>query len=200
MQLLYSSNSPYARKCRVLILEKGLEKRIKLVEVQPLDDPTRLHAANPLGKVPALIRESGPALFDSPIICEYIDTLNDELWAPARGERRIVVMRQQAMADGLMDLVMGRRIELNRDITLRYPYWAERWERGIDRTLDVLEAEKSQFSSSADQGALSIAVALGYLDFRYPELDWRTARPGLAAFAARWFARDSFIATAPPGP
>jgi glutathione S-transferase len=198
MQLFYSPTSPYARKCRALIIEKSLESKIELVEVSPLDDPAALHAANPLGKVPALIRKSGPALINSPLICEFIDTLNDDRWIPGNGESRILVMRQQAVADGLMDLTIGRRIEKNRDAKLQYPLWVERWERGIARTLEQLDRERQQFERSVDHGALSIAVALSYLDLRYAELDWRAAHPELGAFLGRWEARDSLKMTAPP--
>lgn len=198
MQLFYSSTSPYARKCRALIIEKSLESRIELVEVSPLDDPASLHEANPLGKVPALIRKSGPALIDSPLICEFIDAQDDERWIPANGESRILVMRQQAMADGLMDLTIGRRIEKNRDAKLQYPLWIERWERGIARTVEQLDQERGQFGRSVDLGALSIAVALSYLDLRYAEFDWRSSYPDLAEFLGRWEARESFRLTAPP--
>ena len=198
MKLLSSPTSPYARKCRVLILEKSLEGRVEVADAAPLDDPSELHAANPLGKVPALIRDRGEALFDSPVICEFLDTLDEENWIPARSESRIHVLRLQAIADGMMDLTIGRRIELNRDIELRWNYWPERWERAITRTLDLLEAEKGHFSSSMHLGALSVAVALGYLDLRFHELHWRDSHPGLAAFAERWFERDSFRQTRPP--
>ncbi|AZU04254.1 glutathione S-transferase domain-containing protein [Glycocaulis alkaliphilus] len=198
MQLFYSPTSPYARKCRALIIEKSLESKIELVEVSPLDDPAALHAANPLGKVPALIRKSGPALINSPLICEFIDTLNDDRWIPANGESRILVLRQQAVADGLMDLTIGRRIEMNRPANRRYKLWTERWERGIVRTLEQLDRERGQFERSVDHGALSIAVALSYLDLRYAELDWRAAHPELGAFLERWEQRDSIRLTAPP--
>ncbi|TGY89585.1 glutathione S-transferase [Marinicauda algicola] len=198
MRLFYSPTSPYARKCRALVLEKGLETKVHFVEAVPFEDPGELHAANPLGKVPALAREGRPSIIGSPQICEYLDTLNDELWIPARGESRVLVLRQQAIADGLMDITVGRRIEMNRDASLRYPFWQERWEKAIARTVDVLEAERGQFERSVDLGALSVAVALGYLDLRYPEFDWRARAPGLAGFAEKWFGRESFVETAPP--
>lgn len=198
MQLLSSPTSPYARKCRALIIEKGLERDIDVVNTPPLDDPEALLSVNPLGKVPALIRKSGPALIDSPLICEYIDTLNDERWIPERAEGRILVLRQQALADGLMDLTIGRRIELNRPANRRYRQWIDRWEAGIARTLDTLESERVQFERSVDHGALSIAVALSYLDLRYSELDWRSNHPALAGFHERWSARESFTQTEPP--
>lgn len=198
MRLYYSPTSPYARKCRALVLEKGLEKKVHFVEAHPFDNPHELAAANPLGKVPALAREGRPSIIGSPQICEYIDSLNDELWIPKSGESRVLVLRQQAMADGLMDITIGRRIEINRDATLRYAFWQERWEQSIARTVDVLETERGQFERSVDLGALSVAVALSYLDLRYAEFDWRSRAPGLAVFAENWFRRESFAETAPP--
>lgn len=198
MKLYISSTSPYARKCRALILEKGLEGRVEIVETAPLDDPAELHALNPLGKVPALERERGAALMDSPLICEFLDTLNDEKWIPSSGESRILVLRQQALADGLIDLTIGRRIELMRDDAQKWDFWTDRWANGVARTLDVLDAERAQFERSVDLGALSVAVALGYLDLRYSDLNWRDRWPGLGEFAQRWFERESFVKTAPP--
>lgn len=198
MKLYISQTSPYARKCRALIIEKSLESRIQEVEAPPLDNPDGLQSANPLGKVPALERERGPALIDSPLICEYIDSLNDEYWIPERGESRLLVMRQQALADGLMDLTIGRRIELGREENLQWDFWVGRWEAGIERTLSVLDSERPQFERSVDLGALSIAVALFYLDLRYAELDWRAKFPELDAFSQRWAERESFKRTEPP--
>ncbi|MEQ8405397.1 MAG: glutathione S-transferase N-terminal domain-containing protein [Oceanicaulis sp.] len=198
MKLFYSPTSPYARKCRALIIEKSLERKIELAECKPLDDPSELQALNPLGKVPALERDRGPALMDSPVICEYIDTLTEENWIPRNGESRILVLRQQALADGLIDLTIGRRIELMRDEALKWDYWAGRWEAGIKRTLDQLEADRAQFERSVDMGALSVAVALCYLDLRFPELGWREQYPELDAFAKRWYERESFKLTEPP--
>ncbi|KAA5804454.1 glutathione S-transferase [Alkalicaulis satelles] len=198
MKLYVSPTSPYARKCRALIIEKSLENQVSIVECAPLDDPADLLAHNPLGKVPVLARERGPALMDSPLICEYLDSLTAENWVPARGESRFAVLRQQALADGLIDLVIGRRIEQGRDAKLRWPFWSERWERAVARTLETLTAERAQYERSVDLGALSVAAALGYMDLRYAEYGWRERHPELAGFAERWFARDSFIQTAPP--
>lgn len=198
MKLYYSPTSPYARKCRALIIEKSLEREIDLVECAPLDDPAELHAVNPLGKVPALARDRGPALMDSPLICDFIDTLTDENWIPFKGESRILVLRQQALADGLIDLTIGRRIERMREDSLKWDFWAGRWEAGIKRTLDQLDADRAQYERSVDLGALSVAVALCYLDLRYAELDWRARYPALDAFAARWSERESFRQTQPP--
>lgn len=198
MKLYISATSPYARKCRALILEKGLDGRIQIEETLPLDNSSKLQASNPLGKVPALQRDRGSALMDSPLICEYLDSLNDLNWIPAAGESRILVLRQQAMADGMIDLTIGRRIEMTREETLQWDFWTDRWAAGIERTLDLLNAERAQFERSVDLGAMSIAIALGYLDLRYADLDWRGRWPELGAFAERWFERESFKRTAPP--
>ncbi|MCP2670412.1 glutathione S-transferase [Maricaulaceae bacterium EIL42A08] len=198
MKLYISNTSPYARKCRALIIEKGLENRIEIEEAAPLENPDALQASNPLGKVPALERDRGPALMDSPLICEYIDSLNDENWIPSSGESRILVLRQQAIADGLMDITIGRRIEMMRDEKLQWDFWKERWEAAIERTLVQLNEERGQFERSVDLGALSVAVSLGYLDLRYAELDWRGRFPELGAFYGRWSERESFKRTEPP--
>lgn len=198
LKLYISTTSPYARKCRALIIEKGLEGRVQIEETLPLDDPSELQALNPLGKVPALERERGPALMDSPLICEYLDSLNDVNWIPASGESRLLVLRQQALADGMVDLTIGRRIEMTRDKALKWDFWTDRWAAGIERTLETFDAERGQFERSVDLGALSIAVALGYLDLRYADLDWHGRWPELGAFAERWFERESFKRTAPP--
>lgn len=107
-------------------------------------------------------------------------------------------MRQQAFADGLMDLTIGRRIEMSRDEGLRWAFWVDRWEAGIRRTLAQLDADRAQFERSVDLGALSVAVALCYLDLRYAELNWRADYPELDAFAKRWSDRESFKLTGPP--
>ena len=198
VKLYVSSTSPYARKCRALVIEKSLESRVEVVECKPTDDPAELHAINPLGKVPALERERGPALMDSSVICEFIDGMDSENWIPERGESRIMVMRQQALADGLMDLAVGRRLEMMREPDKQWEFWSSRWEAGIKRTVAALDSDRAQFERSVDLGALSVAVALRYLDLRYAEFDWRSQYPELDAFAQRWAARASFIDTEPP--
>ena len=198
MQLIISETSPYARKCRALIREKSLTAKVEEIVSIPFDDEDTLLGVNPLGKVPALTRDGATALLDSPLICEFIDNLSEPRWVPKSGPSRWRVLRFQALADGLLDLTIGRRIEIMRDDNLRYDFWVGRQERGIARALDLLEAESDKFAGAVDLGALSIAVALGYLDFRYPESNWRDGRSELTALYDRWSARPSFQDTAPP--
>ena len=198
MKLLFSPTSPYARKCRALVIEKSLENRIEMVEAIPFDNPEELQSANPLGKVPALVREGASTLINSPLICEYIDSLTSERWVPESGGPRWAVLRQQAIADGLIDITIGRRIEQWRDEKLQYDFWINRWGDAVKRTVAQLEQERGDFERSFDLGALSVAVALGYLDLRFADYDWRADAPGLAAFYDKWAARESFKLTEPP--
>lgn len=198
MKLIISETSPYARKCRALVREKGLQAKVQEVVSMPFDDDPELLEANPLGKVPALTRDNASTLIDSPLICEFLDSLDEPRWIPVSGPARWRVLRFQSLADGLIDLTIGRRIELVRDEKLRYDFWVGRQERGIARTLDLLETECDKFAGAVDLGALSIAVALGYLDFRYPESNWRDGHAGLADLFERWSERPSFQDTVPP--
>ncbi len=198
MKLLMTETSPYARKCRMLIREQGLTARIEEVEALPLDDPDDLLSSNPLGKVPALIRDGATALIDSPLICEYIDSLNEDRWIPKSGMSRWRVLRFQAIADGILDLAVGRRVEMTRPEDKRFDFWIERQENGIRRSLDLLESEADKFAGGFDLGGMAIAVALGYLDFRYPESEWRTGRDRLTAFHEKWAERPSYQSTEPP--
>jgi glutathione S-transferase len=198
LKLLITETSPYARKCRVLIREQGLTSRIAEEEAMPLDDPAALLAVNPLGKVPALIRDGATALVDSPLICEFIDSLIEDRWIPKSGTARWRVLRFQAIADGILDLAVGRRIELMRPDEKRHDFWIERQENGIRRSIDLLESEADKFAGAFDLGGMAIAVALGYLDFRYPESEWRKGRDRLSAFYDKWSERPSFQSTEPP--
>src|SRR5689334_21871621 len=104
MKLFYSINSPYARKCRVVTLEKGLANKVEFVKVDPWDNPPELLAVNPLGRIPALIAENGMALCESPVICEYLDTLSAKpKLIPVNVEERMQVLGLAALADGIMD-------------------------------------------------------------------------------------------------
>ena len=198
MKLYISTTSPYARKCRVLLREKGLTARIEEVETHPFDSTPDFIDTNPLGKVPAMTREGATPLIDSPLICEFIDTLSEPRWIPKSGPARWRVLRFQALADGLIDLTVARRIEVTKPDCEPSKFWVERQESGISRALDLLESESDKFGGAVDLGAVAIAVALGYLDFRYPESEWRQGREGLQALFDRWAERASFQETAPP--
>ena len=195
MKLLYSNVNPFARKVRACAIALGVERQIELIEVDPAEAPQVLLDANPLGKIPTLITADGFAMFDSPVICEYLNGSSDMLpMIPQGGAQRWRCLRLEALGDGLMNAAVDRRhmmmdgVDFGRDLP-------ERRRLAIARTLDLLERER--LSLHLDIGALSIACALGYLDLRFPDDDWRGSRPGLAAWFETMSALDCLSRTAP---
>jgi glutathione S-transferase len=200
MQLFFNPASPFVRKVRVTAHELGLSGKIELIGVSltPVSPHDGLRSNNPLGKIPALITEDGAALYDSPVICEYLDALaGGNRIFPAPGAARWTALRRQALADGIMDAaVLTRYEQAVRPDALRWPDWvAGQWLK-VRTALDALEHEN--LADAFDIGTLSIACALGYLDLRFASEGWRTSRPRLAAWAAAVSRRPSLAATAPP--
>ena len=193
MKLIISTTSPYSRKCRVMVREMGLTGRIEEVEAHPFDDDPDLLRANPLGRVPCLQMDDGQALTESALIADYIAEQAGDPWPRDWTDRRL-----EALGNGLLDLTVMRRVEMVRDEGQRSDFWIGRRERGILRALDELETVVADMENPMAQGPLTMAVALAYLDFRYPESDWRGGRPNLQALKEAWAARDSFKDTQPP--
>lgn len=193
MKLLVSDTSPYARKCRILVRELGLGDRVEEVDAHPFKDGEALLEANPLGRVPALVMEDGRALTESLLIGTYLAAQAGQPWVEDWDEWRL-----QTLGSGLIDLAVARRVEMVRDEALYSDYWIGRRERGIARALDQLEPEAARLAETLGFAGLTIAVALDYLDFRYPEANWRDGRPNLDALHGFWSQRDSFVATSPP--
>lgn len=200
MRLFYAPTSPFARKVRVLIAEKAIGG-IELVTVSPFDAPAELATSNPLSKVPALILDDGRALYDSPVICEYLDqTSGGTLMIPPSGDERWQVLRRQALADGMMETCLSLALEVNRrPENERSPSWIEHWCRTMRRSVDALEAEIGSFGASVDMGHIATACALAYLDLRAAEhLDWRAIRPELAAWFGEFSQRPAMLVTQVP--
>jgi len=193
MKLLASDTSPYARKCRILIQEFGLVDRVDVVDAHPFQDGQILLDANPLGRVPCLIMDDGRTLTESTLIASYLSEVASNPWSNDWDDRRL-----EALGTGLLDLAVGRRIEMVRDEAIFSEYWIERREHGILRALDQLEAGFDGDIAIKALGPLTIAVALGYLDFRFPESNWRDGRAKLLKLFETWAARDSYISTEPP--
>ncbi|MGR3542261.1 MAG: glutathione S-transferase N-terminal domain-containing protein [Hasllibacter sp.] len=194
MKLTLSAASPFVRKVRVLIHEAGAQDAVELVDIRttPLSTDPAVAAANPLGKIPALIRGDGTALYDSRVICRYLD---DRFGAGLYGGDVWDVLRREALADGIMDAAVSTVYEARlRDEGARSAAWIGAQKAKIARALDAAEAEGPD--GPVDMGRLALACALGYLDFR-EVLDWRADRPALAAFAERWGRRPSIAATRP---
>ncbi len=197
MKLAYSPASPYVRKVMACAIARGLDGRIEKWTI-PTTDPA-LATVNPLSKVPTLITDDGVVLYDSPVICEYLDSLGDapKLF-PADGPARWTALRRQALGDGILDATQPRR----REVALpqdegRRAYIALQQGK-VSRALDVLEAEADSLGDLTTIGEITIGCALGYLDFRYPHEPWRPGHPKLEAWYARVVKLPPLAGTMPP--
>ncbi|RKZ37955.1 MAG: glutathione S-transferase [Gammaproteobacteria bacterium] len=202
MQLRYSPTSPYVRKVNISAMELRLDDEIQRIPTNPWEADTDLPAHNPLGRVPALILDDGETLFDSPVICEYLDSLREGATLfPASGTERWQALRLQALGDGMLDASVLMLIErARRPEEFRWAQWVERQEAVVGRALDTFEAEIGDFGGDFRIGQVVLSCGLGYLDFRFPELDWRHAHPTLAGWFAKISERPSVAATVPADP
>ena len=200
MRLYFSPTSPYVRKVVVLLHETGMLDRVELVSGSgtPIDAGKAPLDANPLGKVPALERPDGPALYDSRVICQYLDAEAGAGLYPS-GARRWDTLTVEATGDGILDAALLMVYEWRiRPEEVRYAPWVEGQWAKVDRALDVLETRwMAHLEGPLDMGQIAVACALGYLDFRHDARGWRTGRPHLAAWAARFAARPSMQTTVP---
>jgi glutathione S-transferase len=193
MQLLYSSMSPFARKVRVVAFELGLAERLELVPASPYADEN-LRATNPLSKIPILIPDEGAPIYDSPVICEYLEHLAGVLLTAASGPERWAALTLQALADGMGDAALAIVRERLRDGDQRQDLF-DRQAAALTAALDKLEVE----GLPADRfqiGEIAVAAQLAYLDGR-KVLAWREGRPNLAAWYEIASRRASMVATAP---
>ncbi len=198
MKLYYSPTSPYVRKVRVVAIEKGIADRIELVAASPWPDPVAILAVNPLGRVPALVTDDGRAVYDSPVICEYLDVLGGQRpLIPASGEARWQVLRTQALADGILDAAVAVVLERRRPAGERSPSAEQRAAEAIRRGAEALCPTLGDPAGALDLGQIAAAVAFGYLQFRLPELDLGSARGVSDPWWDTLRARPSFAATEP---
>ena len=199
MQLYFNPASPYVRKVRVTAHELGLDGKIELIGISltPVTPHQALRANNPIGKIPTLIADDGATFYDSPVICEYLDSLaGGNRIFPATGAARWTALRRQALADGIMDAAVLTRYEVAaRPQALRWQDWIDGQLLKVSTVLDALEQE--DLGGALDIGTISIACALGYLDLRFASESWRSTRPRLAAWAAEIGQRPSLAATTP---
>jgi glutathione S-transferase len=200
MKLYHAPASPFVRKVMVLLHEAKATDQVTLIPVlgNPLDPGTLPVDRNPLGKIPALERDEGPTLYDSRVITRYLDdALKAGLYpaAPRLWDTLVI----EATGDGIAEAAVLMRYEMHvRPEATRSPAWIEAQWQKVDRALTALEDRwLSHLSGPVDMGQIAVGSALGYLDFRLPDRDWRTARPGLAGWYATFSARPSMQATAP---
>lgn len=200
MKLFYTPTSPFVRKVLVAAHELGLADRIETTLLRPTPtkaDPT-LSRINPLNKIPALVLDGGAALYDSRVICEYLDSLGGGRLIPAAGEERWRVLRQQALADGILDaaiLLFYERVQ--RPAEFHWPPWLDGQAEKARQGLDALETEVASFPEPVDLAQIAAAITLGWLEFRAPLGDLRATHPRLFAWYDRFRERPSMKATEP---
>jgi glutathione S-transferase len=198
MKLRVSSTSPYSRKCQIVALEAGLGPQVELVQTSPWVE-SDLPDDNPLGKVPVLITGGGEAIYDSPVICQYLDSLHDgHKLVPPSGGARWTHLRLEALADGILDALIIKRVETAmRPKELVWADWLARQDRAVARGLAVLDTECQSWGGEFLIGQIAAVAALGYLDFRFKEYDWRSANPHLAAWEKSISVRASVVQSLP---
>ena len=203
MKLIGATASPYVRKVRIVMAEKKLDYQFLVEDVWSPD--TVIMASNPLGKVPCLVMEGGEALFDSRVIVEYLDTLSPVgKLIPAVGRERAEVKTWEALADGVLDALVLARLEANwsgRTKAQRSTAWIDRQQSKVHASLKAMSQGLGDkpfcagiYLSLAD---IAVGCALGYLDFRFSSIDWRTPYPNLAKLHEKLAQRPSFADTLP---
>jgi glutathione S-transferase len=196
VKLYYSPTSPYVRKVMVCAITRGLDGQIEQVPCNPHASPADLVADNPTSKVPCLVTDDGLALFDSPVICEYLDSRGDELpLFPGHGPARWRALKFQAMGDGILDAAVPCRGELARPKEAARDAAIARYKAAMSRTVDALEADPPH--KLVDIGSIAVACALGYLDFRFGADPWREDHPKLAAWYEAFAQNPAIAETAP---
>lgn len=200
MLLRHSDTSPFVRKVAVMLHETGLAGQVATETIDGWSEPELLTTDNPLSMVPTLVLDDGSSLYDSPVICDYLDRRHaGPAMIPADGEARWQVLREQALADGVLDSAVLIFVETGkRPEEKRWDWWLDLKRRAITRSLDLLEQRVGELGGRVDLGTISIAVALAYLDLRGAAGEWRDRRPRLTAWFAEFAQRPSMVATAPP--
>ncbi len=200
MKLYYAQKSPFVRKVLVLAFEAGIEGRLEKIDCStttPVDPDAAL--VSPIKKIPALELDDGTILFDSRVVCEYLDAEAGGGFFPDDAPSRWAALRLQALGDGLLDAAILLRYETAmRPEPLRWDDWASGQMGKVDGALADMEAHAATFGDRVDIGTIGVACALGYLDFRYADKGWRAGCPNLAAWFAEFSRRPSMRATQPP--
>jgi glutathione S-transferase len=194
MKLFFSPNSPYVRKCLVTAEELGLADLIELLPVSPhpVARDQSIVINNPLGKIPTLITRDGQPLYDSRVICEYLNSVGQGNLIPIENTLRWDALTLQSLGDGILDAALLIRYETNvRPDTFRWSDWISGKLDAIHTSLTYLDQHPKVFNQAFHLGLLTIGCALWYLDLRYPELDWRNKYPQLAKVSENVLNRPS---------
>lgn len=203
MKLIGSYASPFVRKARIVLAEKRIE--YDFVLDNPNDPGSRVTEFNPLGKVPVLVTDDGATIYDSSVIVEYLDAISPVgRLIPEPGRQRIQVKRWEALADGVMDAAVLCVLESRRPAAEQSRAWIERQMKKVEQGLRAAAQELAAKPWCAADGYtladIALGCTLGYLDFRFGHLDWRTQHPNLKRHAAKLSKRPPFEATEPRDP
>jgi glutathione S-transferase len=200
MRLMHGKLSPFVRKVMIAAIEKGLEGQIEIV-------PTAVGAGkinrelmnlNPTGKIPTLVLEDGSPVYDSLVICDYLDTLAESpRLIPAEGRARLTTLRLNAIADGLLVAGVLAKGEQSRPAERQWPEWLEAQLAKTRQCVVALDKAIPEAGRAIDVGTIAAICALGWLDFRAPEIAWRADHPALAAWFDEQAKRDSVARTRP---
>lgn len=203
MKLIGSLTSPYVRKVRIVLDEKGISH--EFTNDPPFSPDTRVAQVNPLGKVPALVMDDGYVLFDSRVIIEYMDDLDNagsSRLIPTAGPQRFRVKRWEALADGIIDACVAIYLEHKRPESQQSQEWIERQQKKIDQGLQAVAAELGDKpwceSESMTLADIALGCTFGYLDARFPAVKWRDNYPNLVRLADKLAERQSFKTTVAP--
>jgi glutathione S-transferase len=200
MKLHWSPRSPFVRKVMIVAHELGLTDRLQTVRtvVGGTTPHLELMRENPLGKIPTLVLEDGTTIYDSPVVCEYLDTLHAGPRLFPDWPDRLVAMRRLALGDGLLDIALAWLGERFRPPEKQSEPHMALWQAKIRSCVDALETEADALAASRFTiGHIAIGIALSYLDFRFQDLSWRDGHPRLAAWHATFDARPSVLANPP---
>ena len=195
MKLRYSTTSPFVRKVHVLSIETGQIDKIELVKTNTADPNSDHGKDNPLNKVPALVLDDESKLYDSRVICEYLDAQSGGKFFPPVGPARWTALRRQALADGMADAAVLRMMESRKPEAQRSAEVDKKQKLKVTQSLAALEAD--HLGPQLDIGTLTVAILLDYLDFRFKAEDWRPAHPKLAAWHKTFSERASLKKTLP---
>ncbi len=196
MKLYYSATSPYVRKVMACAITRGLDGRIQTHASNPHASPADLVADNPASKVPCLVMDDGLSLYDSPVICEVLDSMGDApALFPPLGAARWRALKFQAMGDGILDSAVPCRGELAKPKEAARDAQIARFKAAMARTVDALETDPPH--RHVDIGSLAVACALGYLDFRFGAEPWRPGHPKLTAWFEEFSKNPGIAQTVP---
>jgi glutathione S-transferase len=196
VKLHFSPTSPYVRKVRAVAAEKGLAGNIELLSSSPWVE-NDLPAANPSGRVPTLVTDDGTALFDSRVICEYLDDTGGGETLFPKGGNRWQVLRTAAIAEGILDAGVSIANERRKDKAHWSDWFIGRQKDKINRSLDLLEKEAGSLGGPVTIAQIGVGVALGYIEFRKHVDDWRAGHPKLTAWYADFARRPSMTSPEP---